>query len=222
MRWQSLGEGQTSSAQSVPTDCTAHLSLLPGTCQGAVLGTGGTIPPYPALPLSLPAGQPSFVHLAIPGQAEAPSTAGRLSLQHPCPPGCCRASGPQLCHPPPGPAEWVTKATSASRTQTRRTMEKSLPCPISLAILNPLHAACLLWLLGWSGAFLLSSRWSTAITPRLSSANGERLPSFIFLCNGKCKSKISVCEPFSGKTNIFIGTGQPANQAQNCWLLFLP
>lgn len=57
-----------SSAQSVPTHHTSHLSLLPGTCQGAVLGTGGTIPPYPALPLSLPAGQPSFVRLAILGK----------------------------------------------------------------------------------------------------------------------------------------------------------
>lgn len=72
------------------------------------------------------------------------------------------------------------------------------------------------------GAFLLPGRRRRAVPPRLSSANGERLPSFIFLCNGKCRSEISVCERFSEKTNIFIGTGQPANQAQNCWLLLLP
>lgn len=94
--------------------------------------------------------------------------------------------------------------------------------PISLTISKTLHAAGLLWFLSRSRVFLLSSYSSTAISPRLSSANGESIPSFIFLCNGKCKSEISVCEHFYEKTNIFIGTGQPANQLRNCWLLFLP
>lgn len=58
--------------------------------------------------------------------------------------------------------------------------------------------------LGLSGmSSLLSACWSTTIALRPSSAHQERLPSFIFLCNGKCKSEISACEPFSEKTNIF-------------------
>jgi len=36
------------------------------------------------------------------------------------------------------------------------------------------------------------------------------------------RAAIPACERSSEKTNIFIGTGQPANQAPNCWLLFLP
>lgn len=132
-------------------------------------------------------------------------------------------------HPSPGSAARPQRRRSGSPKPPRHRehkptlglTEESPPRPRAPAILDPRHAARLLRLLGWSAAFLLSRRSSTAITPRLSSANGERLPSFIFLSNGKCESEISVCEHFSEKTNIFIGAGQPANQAQNCWLLFL-
>lgn len=147
---------------------------------------------------------------------------GERGLRSPsaCPshPPCAAEPGTRMCLPGDGSPAWGATAEPCTppRAEPRRQTpgEGQTPSDSSL----PPRAAGL----ERRGAFLLPGRRRSATPPRLSSANGERLPSFILLCNGKCRSEISVCERFSEKTNIFIGTGQPANQAQNCWLLWLP